>query len=149
MTDAPLGERELDVMAALWRLGSGTVSEVREAVGDPLAYTTILTILRNLETKRFVRREEEGRAHRYFPVVAQQSAQRNALSRVLHSFFGGSPKALLAQLVHDEELSAEELQELARSLAAVDAKTSNEVGGRSTPANATRRGPGPSKRGAP
>lgn len=149
MTDAPLGERELEVMAALWRLGSGTVNEVRDAVGDPLAYTTILTILRNLETKRFVRREEEGRAHRYFPVVAQQSAQRNALSRVLHSFFGGSPKALLAQLVHDEELSAEELQELARSLAVVGDETSHDAASRVAAAKSTRRSATRSKRGAP
>lgn len=150
MTDAALGERELEVMAALWRLGSGTVNEVRDAVGDPLAYTTILTILRNLESKRFVRREEEGRAHRYFPLVAQQSAQRSALSRVLHSFFGGSPKALLAQLVQDEALSAEELQALARSLAESDAEQENDTTRRAgARRDAAQRGGASRKRGAP
>ena len=69
MTDATLGERELDVMAVLWEIGSGTVAEVREHLDLPQAYPPVLTILRNLETKRFVRREEEGRGHRYFARV--------------------------------------------------------------------------------
>ncbi|MCC6433097.1 MAG: BlaI/MecI/CopY family transcriptional regulator [Gemmatimonadaceae bacterium] len=116
MTETSLGERELDVMAVLWEIGSGTVTEVRDRLGDPLAYTTVLTVLRNLEAKKFVRREEEGRAHRYFPRVQQQTAQRNALSRLVTQLFHGSPHALIAQLVDQHGVSAEELQRLAKSL---------------------------------
>ena len=116
MTEASLGERELDVMAVLWEIGSGTVTEVREQLDTPLAYTTVLTMLRNLEAKRFVRREEEGRAHRYFPRVQQQTAQRNALSRLVSQLFQGSPQALLAQLVDQHGVSPDELQELAAKL---------------------------------
>src|SRR5687767_10828410 len=97
--NATLGERELDVMAALWDMGSGTVAEVKDRLDAGLAYTTVLTILRNLESKRFVRREEEGRGHRYFPRVQQATAQRNALSRLVAQLFNGSPHALIAQLV--------------------------------------------------
>jgi len=115
-----LGERELDVMAVLWELGSGTVAEVRAHLetqqGVALAYTTVLTILRNLEAKQYVSRAEEGRAHRYFPRVAQQTAQRGALSRLVTSLFGGSPEALVARLVEEEQLSAEELARIARLL---------------------------------
>jgi len=111
-----LGERELEVMAVLWAHGSGTVAEVKERLEAPLAYTTVLTILRNLEAKQYVSREEEGRGHRYFPRVAQRAAQQSALSRLVSSLFGGSPEALVAQLVAQEQLSAEELQALARSL---------------------------------
>lgn len=116
MGDASLGERELDVMAVLWVSGSGTVAEVRDLLDVPLAYTTVLTVLRNLEVKRFVRREEEGRAHRYFPRVHQHTAQRSALSRLVAQLFNGSPQALLAQLVDDHNVSAAELQVLARSI---------------------------------
>ena len=116
-----LGERELEVMAVLWAHGSGTVAEVKEHIEVPLAYTTVLTILRNLETKQYVSREEEGRGHRYFPRVAQRAAQQTALSRLVASLFGGSPEALVAQLVAQEQLSAEELQALARSLQAPSA----------------------------
>lgn len=118
MTDATLGERELDVMAVLWEIGSGTVAEVREQLDVPLAYTTVLTILRNLETKRFVRREEEGRGHRYFARVQQQTAQRSALSRLVAQLFDGSPHALIAQLVDQHGVSADELQKLAKALRA-------------------------------
>ncbi len=116
MTDATLGDRELDVMSILWEIGSGTVAEVRDRLDDPLAYTTVLTVLRNLENKRFVRREEEGRAHRYFPRVAQETAQKNALTRLLSRLFDGSPQALISQLVDQNSVSASELQAIAREL---------------------------------
>jgi predicted transcriptional regulator len=118
MTDdlRALGERELDVMAVLWELGSGTVTEVLEHLGVPLAYTTVLTMLRNLEAKEYVSREEEGRAHRYYPRVAQQAAQHNALSRLVRQLFGGSPEALIARLVEQHDVSPEELARLAREL---------------------------------
>jgi BlaI family penicillinase repressor len=114
--DRSLGERELDVMAILWAQGSGTVGEVKRRLGAKLAYTTVLTILRNLEAKRYVRHEEEGRAHRYFPRVAQGAAQRTALTRLIDTLFHGSPGALVARLVDDSELSAAELQKLAAQL---------------------------------
>jgi BlaI family penicillinase repressor len=114
--DRLLGERELDVMAILWANGSGTVGEVKRRLSAKLAYTTVLTILRNLEAKRYVRHEEEGRAHRYFPRVAQGAAQRSALTRLIDTLFHGSPGALVARLVDDSELSAAELQKLAAQL---------------------------------
>ena len=116
MDPASLGERELDIMTVLWQQSSGTVTEVQAALGTPLAYTTVLTILRNLEAKGFVRREEEGRAHRYFPRVKQRAAQRKALRRLIDTLFLGSPEALLAQLVDDHDLTAEELRRLAKQL---------------------------------
>lgn len=111
-----LGERELDVMAVLWEIGSGTVNEVLAHLGVPLAYTTVLTVLRNLEAKQYVRRTEEGRAHRYFPRIARQAAQRSALTRLVDSMFGGSPEALVAGLVEQQQLSPDELAALAREL---------------------------------
>ena len=114
--DRSLGERELDVMAILWARGSGTVGEVKRYLGAKLAYTTVLTILRNLEAKRYVRHEAEGRAHRYYPRVAQGAAQRSALTRLIDTLFHGSPGALIARLVDDRELSADELQKLAAQL---------------------------------
>ena len=113
--DFVLGDRELDVMGVLWDLGSGTVSEVRSRLPADLAYTTVLTILRNLEAKELVTHTAEGKAHRYVPKVARTAARRNALSRVLDKLFHGSPEQLVAQLVADESLSAADLKRL-RSL---------------------------------
>jgi BlaI family penicillinase repressor len=114
--DVSLAERELDVMGVLWELGSGTVAEVRERLPVELAYTTVLTILRNLEAKGFLRHEEEGKAHRYIPLVAQQTARRSALARLIDKLFDGSPELLLTQLVDDHPLGAEEMRRLRRQL---------------------------------
>lgn len=120
MNPNPLGERELDVMTVLWQRSSGTVAEVQLALGAGLAYTTVLTILRNLETKGFLRREEEGRAHRYFPKVKQRAAQRRALRRLIDTVFLGSPEALLTQLVDDHDLAPEDLRRIAKRLSKPD-----------------------------
>ncbi|MBC7671453.1 MAG: BlaI/MecI/CopY family transcriptional regulator [Polaromonas sp.] len=118
MDAVTLGERELDVMTILWQRSSGTVAEVQEALSVTLAYTTVLTMLRNLEAKGFVRREEEGRAHRYFPKVKQRAEQRRALRRLIDTLFLGSPEALLSQLVDDHALSPTELRRIAKKLVA-------------------------------
>ena len=59
--DTAFTERELDIMSVLWRRGSGTVSEVREALADDLGYTSVLKMLQILEEKEMVRHEAEGR----------------------------------------------------------------------------------------
>ena len=116
MDDLTFADRELDVMAVLWELGSGTVSEVRDRLPADLAYTTVLTILRNLETKGFLRHEEEGKAHRYFPLVQRQAAERSALARLVDRLFHGSPELLLTRLVDDPALTPEQLQRMRRRL---------------------------------
>ena len=116
MDDVAFADRELDVMAVLWELGSGTVTEVRDRLPADLAYTTVLTILRNLEAKGFVRHEEEGKAHRYFPLVARQTAERSAVARLVDRLFQGSPELLLTRLVDDGALSAEQLRRMRERL---------------------------------
>ena len=123
MDDFVLGDRELDIMGVLWDLGSGTVAEVRAKLPVDLAYTTVLTILRNLEAKELVSHTAEGKAHRYVPRVARTAARRNALTRVLDKLFHGSPEQLVAQLVQDEKLSARDLKRL-RALLSTSAKKS-------------------------
>jgi predicted transcriptional regulator len=114
--DISFTDRELDVMAVLWQRGSGTVSEVRDAMDDDLAYTTVLTILRTLEDKGFVTHVAEGKAHRYIPAVTQNVAGKSALARVLDKIFAGSSEQLLTQLVSDRNLDPAELRRLRKLL---------------------------------
>jgi len=107
-----LGDRELDVMSVLWDLGSGTVAEVRDKLRTPLAYTTVLTILRNLEAKRFVRHTGEGKAHRYHPVLKRSQVGRSMLKRLIATVFQGSTDQLMTHLVTAHDVSAEELARL-------------------------------------
>ena len=107
-----LYERELEVMEVLWERGSATVAEVREALEDEMAYTTVLTVLRRLEEKGFVAHDEEGRAHRYRPLVERAQARESALERLTKKLFQGSPELLLTHLVSQKKLSKAELRRL-------------------------------------
>lgn len=113
---ASFTDRELDVMAVLWDRGPSTVAEVREQLDEGLAYTTVLTVLRTLEAKGFVSHEEEGKAHRYAPLVARDRAGKTALGTVLDKIFGGSREMLLANLVKERGIDAAELRRLRKIL---------------------------------
>ena len=94
MTDATLGDRELDVMATLWQHGLGTAEEVRSRLAVPLEHATVLTILRNLEAKGFVSSLEEGGAYRFAARITQQTTRRTALNELVERSVGGSPDSL-------------------------------------------------------
>ena len=109
-------DRELDVMAVLWDRESATVAEVRDALEDELAYTTVLTVLRTLEEKGYVDHVGEGKAHRYRPLVARERAGQSAVRKLVSKVFGGSPELLLTHLVSDKDLTAAELKRMRRML---------------------------------
>ena len=117
MDDAVFTPRELDVMSILWRSGSGTVSEVRTALGEDLAYTSVLSVLQTLEEKGYVWHEPEGRAYRYHPAVAREKAGHSAMNRIREAVFQGSAELMFAQFVSDRKLKREELERMRRLLA--------------------------------
>jgi BlaI family transcriptional regulator, penicillinase repressor len=114
--DVVFTEREMDVMGVLWEEGSATVAEVKERLVDELAYTTVLTVLRTLEEKGHVAHTEEGKAHRYHPLVERARAGESVLRRMTRKLFQNSPELLLTHLVSDRNLSAEELRRMRRLL---------------------------------
>ena len=109
--------RELAVMSVLWRLGSATVTDVRDALEEDLAYTSVLSALQTLEEKAYVRHEPEGRAYRYFPTVAADRAGKSALARIRNAIFQGSAELMFAQLVSDKRISRTELERMRELLA--------------------------------
>jgi BlaI family penicillinase repressor len=111
-----LADREADLMEVLWEHGASTVAEVREKLKAELAYTTVLTILRNLEGKGYVGHEEEGRAHRYRALVPRDAARRSALRDLSAKLFQGSTDLLLTHLVTDQNLTDEQVRRIRRLL---------------------------------
>ncbi len=107
-----LADRESDLMEVLWDHGPSTVTEVRERLDAKLAYNTVLSILRTLETKGYVGHEEEGRAHRYVAKIARNAARVSALRHLSAKLFKGSVELLLTSAVTDEKLSAEEIRRI-------------------------------------
>ena len=108
MSEVVFTDREMDVMSILWKLGSGTVADVRDELEDDLAYTTVLTILRTLEQKGYVRHEKEGRAYRYHPAVEQDEARQSHLHRLMRKLFDGSPELVMTHLVSDGDFSKDD-----------------------------------------
>ena len=117
MSDIYFPPRELAVMSVLWRSGSATVTEVRDALEEDLAYTSVLSALQTLEEKGYVRHEPEGRAYRYYPVIEAERAGGSALARVRDAIFQGSAERMFAQMVADKRLGRKELERMRELLA--------------------------------
>ena len=119
-----LGDLEMHIMNVLWERGPSTVREVLEGLTTqpPPAYTTVLTMLRVMQEKGFVQRDESGRAHVYSAAVQERPVKRRLLRDLVHTAFRGSPEALLMHLLGDERLSEEELSRLQDLIARVSRK---------------------------
>lgn len=118
-----LTEAELRLMKLLWeRGGESTVSELVAALprGSELAYTSVLTTIKILEAKGYVKHRKLGRAFLYTPVVARQDAAASAVRHMVQRFFNNSREQLLASLLGDGGLTAEELKRLKRRIAEVE-----------------------------
>ena len=109
---------ELEIMQALWNIGSGSVREIQEQLPEKKrpAYTTVQTIIRRLEEKRAVRRlKKVGNAFIFEPVLTRKSAQRKLVDDLL-KVFGGSARPLMAHLAEVGMLTLEDLRELENML---------------------------------
>lgn len=104
-------------MRALWENGPSLVAEVRQRLNDDLAYTTVLTVLRVLEGKGYVDHEEEGRGHRYFAVIKEQAARKNAVQHLTDKLFKGSSELLFSHLVSEQKLTSEQIGRMRQLLA--------------------------------
>ncbi len=115
---ATLTEAELRIMQVLWDKQSATVQQVLEALPRerPLAYNSVLTIIRILEKKGCVRHEKDGRAHVYRAVLKQNEAMRFEIQHLLGRFFQNSRELLVLNILEDEGIDAQELQRLRQLL---------------------------------
>jgi predicted transcriptional regulator len=103
-------------MDVLWQKGSATVGEIVEALRAerPLAYSSVLTMMRILEQKGYVTHEKESRAYIYRPLVDRRQAQQSVISYLMKRFFNNSPELLVVNLLEHEEVDAAEIKRLKR-----------------------------------
>jgi len=115
---ATLTEAELRLMEVLWQKGPATVQQVLEALPGkaPLAYNSVLTTIRILEKKGYVRHVKDGRAHVYTPLVERKEATRSEISRLVNRFFGNSHELLVLNILEDQGVDASELNRLRKML---------------------------------
>ena len=115
---ATLTEAELRIMQVLWDRKSASVQQVLEALPNkkPLAYNSVLTIIRILEKKGYVRHEKDGRAHIYLPLLNQKEATQTEIRHLLSRFFQDSRELLVLNILEDDGIDAEELERLRQML---------------------------------
>lgn len=109
-----LTEAELRIMQVVWEKGRATVSDVVAGLSKVRrpAYNTVLTTMRILENKGYLRRDKDGRAHVYRPAVSREQAQRKVVRHLVSSFFNNSPELLMVSILKNEELDPQELERL-------------------------------------
>jgi len=109
-----LTELELCLMKIVWQKGRASVQDVRDALpkGRSLAYTTVLTMMRILERKGFLRHEKQDRSYVYEPVVQRLQATRSMVRDLVNRLFDGSPELLLVNVLENESIDREELARL-------------------------------------
>jgi predicted transcriptional regulator len=113
-----LTEGELRLMNVLWARGASTVNEVLDALPDEprLAYSTVLTTLRILEDKGYLKHEKDGRAFLYAPLVPREHEQRRVTRFLMSRFFENSAEQLMLNILKHEKLEAGELRRLRRMI---------------------------------
>ena len=111
-------------MQVLWDRESATVSDVVDTLAgrESPAYSTVLTTLRILEQKGYLRHEKSGRAFVYFPIVGRHDAQRSAIRHLMSRFFDNSPETLVLNLVESEELDARDLDRIQKMIEEADSE---------------------------
>lgn len=114
-----LGDLQLRILKILWDRGEAGVAEVHAALSrQRLAYTTIATMLRKMEVRGLVTHRAEGRAYLYRAAVAEERVSQGMAEHVLDRLFEGSLAGMVSHLLEAREVSAEELDELRRLIAA-------------------------------
>jgi predicted transcriptional regulator len=115
---ATLTEAELRIMNVLWERGSATVHEVLEAIPakPALAYNSVLTIVRILEKKGYVKHVKDKRAHVYIAEVGRKDATRFEIRHLVSRFFGNSHEQLVLNVLEETSIDSEELGRLRQIL---------------------------------
>jgi len=113
-----LTEAELRLMEVLWHKGPATVQQVLQDLPEkaPLAYNSVLTTIRILEKKGYVKHKKDGRAHVYTPLVERQEATRSEIRRLVNRFFESSHELLVLNILKDQSVDAAELKRLRKML---------------------------------
>ncbi len=114
MSTTQLGRVQLLIMQVLWSRGQATARQITDDLnaGEPIAHSTVQTLLRGLEDKQAVEHRAEGRTFVFFPLVEEGEFKSSATSDLLSRVFRGRARDLVAHLLADDQVSSDELAEI-------------------------------------
>ena len=108
------GRVQLMIMQVLWQTGRANAREITEALNrrEPIAHSTVQTLLRKLEAKGAIDHDVDGRTFVFYPLVKEAKVKRRAARELVQRVFGGSPAGLVACLIEHEQVDPQELEEI-------------------------------------
>ena len=118
----PLGETEMEILHHVWSLKSATVADVHERIlqDRKVAYTTVMTIMKNLAEKGYLSYKKQGVTYVYSPSRSESEVKSSLLHGLMKKVFKGSPSELVQTLVKNEKLTDEELEEIKNLIQKLD-----------------------------
>jgi BlaI family transcriptional regulator, penicillinase repressor len=116
MSPVRMGKVQLKIMRVLWERGRASAREITDALNrdEPIAHSTVQTLLRKLEAKGAVGHEAVERTFVFFPRIVEENVRRGATHDLVERVFGGSPARLMSYLLENESVSKQELDEIRR-----------------------------------
>lgn len=115
-----LTKAEEQIMQIIWQKEKCLVKDIIETLGDPdMPHSTISSVVRILEKKKFVGHKAYGKTHEYFPLIAKEDYTKSGLKQLIGSYFDGSPKQLVSFLINEKQISSKDLDQLIKQLDSV------------------------------
>jgi BlaI family transcriptional regulator, penicillinase repressor len=113
-----LTEQELEIMKIVWARDSATVRDVYEALLErrKIAYTTVMTMMKIMEQKKYLLKTQEDRAYIYRPAKPKNQVIKGMVREFVNRVFNGSAEPLLVHLIEDQRLSQKDLEEIAQMI---------------------------------
>ena len=113
-----LTEQELEIMKIVWGRGEATVRDVYETLLErrKIAYTTVMTMMKILEQKKYLRKSQDDRAYVYRPAKPKKQVIQGMVREFVDRVFNGSAEPLLVHLMEDQKLSGKDLEEISRMI---------------------------------
>jgi predicted transcriptional regulator len=118
----PLGETEMEILHHVWDLGQATVADVRERIlaSRDVAYTTVMTVMKNLADKGYLQFEKDGVTYVYSAARPPEEVRHSLVDDLVRKVFAGSPLALVQTLVRSDNMTEAERQDLKRLIDAME-----------------------------
>jgi len=115
---SPLGETEIEVLNHVWDIGEATVKDVLSRVRDDrdVAYTTIMTVMKNLAEKGYLTYRKDGVTYVYRALEKPEEVRSNLVNNLISKVFKGSPSELVKTLVQSEDLTDEEISQIKKMI---------------------------------
>lgn len=118
----PLGETEMEVLHHVWNVGEASVADIRNRILEDrkVAYTTIMTVMKNLADKGYLKYRKEGISYIYSAAIDPSNVQFNLVDRLVDKVFHGSPRDLVQALVKNEKLSEKDRDEIKKLIESME-----------------------------